>query len=204
MKSNTIYVCAALAILAGVAGADIASISGDASTSISNTGVSFGAMLDYSYNGGTSGTLTVDISNSTSQEQVGGFLTGFVFNILSSDELATASLISSSNTSFLDTGIENAAPFGVFDAGAALDANWQGGGNPTFGLGIGESGSFFFAITASDASLLDAMSFVGSGSEFAVRFRGLSSGDSDKLLAPAPGTSAIALLGLGVMARRRR
>lgn len=204
MKSMTTCALATIGLIAASASADFASISGDASTSIGNTGVAFDAMLDYTFNGGSSGTLTIDISNSTVEGSVGGYLTGFVFNILSSDAFASASLVSGTNPSFLDTGIENAEPFGMFDAGAALGANWQGGGNPSFGLGVGQMGSFAFAITASDADLLSAMSFVGSGEDFAVRFRGLNDGGSDKLLAPAPGTSAIALLGLGMMTRRRR
>jgi hypothetical protein len=204
MKSRTIFAVTAVGLIAATASADLASISGDASTSIGNTGVAFDAMLDYTFNGGSSGTLTIDISNTTTEGSVGGYLTGFVFNILSSDALASASLLSGSHASFLDTGIENAAPFGVFDAGAALGANWQGGGNPSFGLGVGDAGSFEFAITASDADALSAMSFVGTGGDFAVRFRGLDDGGSDKLLAPAPGTGAMALLGLGFASRRRR
>ena len=204
MKISTCALTTTIGLIAASANADIVSISGDSTTSIANTGVAFSAMLDYTYQGGTSGTLTIDISNTTTEGSVGGYLTGFVFNILSSDAIASASLVSGTNSSFLDTGVENAAPFGMFDAGAALGANWQGGGKPSFGLGVGQAGSFEFAITASDADLLSAMSFVGSGEDFAVRFRGLNDGGSDKLLAPAPGTSAVALLGLGMIARRRR
>ena len=95
-------------------------------------------------------------------------------------------------------------PFGQFDAGAALGANWSGGGSPLFGLAVGESGLFEFTITATDADLLSTANFYGAGDEFAVRFRGLDNGGSDKLVTPAPGTGALALLGLGLATRRRR
>lgn len=199
----TASVFGAVGLTASNAHADLMSISGDATTSIEGTGVSFGGMLDYSFDSGSTGTLSITISN-TSNASLGGYLTGFVFNIASSDTLASATLSSASNVSFLNTGTENAAPFGIFDAGAALGANWTGGGTPSFGLGIGQSGTFEFLINAFDANLLTSQSFVGDGSDFAVRFRGLDNGGSDKLLAPAPGTSAIALLGLGLATRRRR
>lgn len=209
MSSNSarfvVLAMGAVGVMAGTAAADVISIMGDYSSSIEQTGVSFAATLDYSYSGGSSGMLTIDISNSTSPSSVGGYLTGFVFNILSTDAFATASLVSGTNANFLNTGVEAASPFGTFDAGAALGANWLGGGAPQGGLAIGDMGSFQFMVTASDAGMLSASSFVGEGEDFAVRFRGLQNGDSDKLLAtPTPGTSVIALMGLGVMARRRR
>jgi hypothetical protein len=204
MKSTRTGVIALIGLSAGISNADIMSISGGIHTSIEQTGVSFDAMLDYAYTGGTSGTLTIEISNTTAETGIGGFLTGFVFNILSSDAAASAVLVSGTNSSFLNTGIESASPFGTFDAGAALGANWTGGGNPSFGLGVGSSGTFEFSVSALDADLLSSSSFVGDGEHFAVRFRGLADGGSDKLLAPAPGTGAMALIGLGLVSRRRR
>ncbi len=193
----------AVGAVSASASAELMSISGDVNSSIEGTGVSFDGMLDYSFDSGSIGTLSITLNNS-SNASLGGYLTGFVFNILSSDALANATLMSTSNVSFLDTGEELASPFGMFAAGAALGANWLGGGTPSFGLGVGQSGTFEFQIQASDASLLSAESFVGNGSDFAVRFRGLNDGGSDKLLAPSPGTGAIALLGLGLASRRRR
>jgi len=204
MKTTLTCGLTLIGLSAGISSADIMSISGGIDTSIEQTGVSFDAMLDYNYTGGTNGTLTIEIANTTAEAAIGGYLTGFVFNILSSDAAASAVLISGTNTSFLNTGIENAAPFGTFDAGAALGANWTGGGNPNSGLGVGNSGTFEFSVSALDADLLSSSSFVGAGEHFAVRFRGLDDGGSDKLLAPAPGTGAVALIGLGIFSRRRR
>jgi hypothetical protein len=157
--------------------------------------------------------IVFSVTNTTSSS-VGGFFTGLVFNIGSSDSSATASLSSTSDSDFLDTGVEAANPFGTYDAGAALKANWSGGGNPSKGIGAGLSGMFAFAITATDASSLSAMSFVGDGSDVALRFRGLANGQSDKLLIeepllnivplPAPVLAGGAMLGLCLGARRLR
>lgn len=201
-KTTSIVALMALAISS--ASASIVSISGDASTSLESTGSSFSGSIEYLYNGGNSGSLTISLTNTTSPS-IGGYLTGFVFNINSADAGLISSLVSASNASFLDTGIENAAPFGMFDSGAALGANWTGGGSPSLGLGTGASGMFTFSISASDASSLHASSFLGTGNEFAVRFRGLNDGGSDKLLVPAPsGASLVAMMMLGMGARRRR
>lgn len=197
----TIAACTAAA-LAVSASANTLVITGDASTSTENSGAMFDGTLDYVYDSGNTGTLSISITNSSSA--IGGFLTGFVFNIGSADANADASLAFASNLDFLNTGYEGAMPFGQFDAGAALGANWSGGGSPSFGLAVGDSGLFEFTITASDADLLTTASFFGAGDEFAVRFRGLDNGGSDKILSPAPGTGALALLGLGFAGRRRR
>ena len=64
---------------------------------------------------------------------------------------------------------------------------------------------FEFNVLASDAMDLTSSSFLGAmGDEFAVRFRGLNDGGSDKIMNPTPGTGAMALLGLGLVPRRRR
>lgn len=208
----------AIALIAGSASADTVAIFGDASSSIENTGAKFTGSVGYDFVSGNTGTLTVSLTNTT-PESVGGFLTGFAFDIASIDASASATLFSATNTNFLNTGEEDASPFGTFDAGAALRANWSGGGNPNFGipaiLGVeaGTTETFIFTVSASDASTLSAASFLGdSGNWFAVRFRGLNDGGSDKLLVnvvPLP-TSALAglgMLGLGLgirTARRRR
>ena len=202
MNKYTGIVCA-LAALSGIVHADMISISGDSSTSISETGSAFNGLMDYSFSGGESGVLTISLTNTT-EASIGGFLTGFVFNMHSSDDSASIALSSASNVSFLDTGVESASPFGMYDSGAALGANWTGGGSPSFGIGTGESATFDFTIFASDASSLTASSFITTDNDFAVRFRGLNNGGSDKLTTtPAP--SAAALLAMsGLIAGRRR
>lgn len=189
---------------AGLAQADIINIMGSIADSAEQTGANFAGTLDYTYGGGSSGTLVVSLTNTT-PGGVGGFLTGFVFNIDSSDGGASAALTGATNANFLDTGSESASPFGNFDAGAALGANWTGGGSPTGGIAVGASAMFTFAISAFDANSLSAASFLGGPNDwnFLVRFRGLNNGGSDKIPGvPAPG--ALALLGFGAVAARRR
>lgn len=203
MRAINLSVIAVLAVAAG-AQADIVNISGSVLDSTEQTGANYAGSLNYTYGGGSSGSLIVSLTNTT-PGGVGGFLTGFVFNINSTDAGASAILTSTTNANFLNTGNEAAPPFGNFDAGAALGADWTGGGSPTGGIAVGGSAMFTFAISALDANTLSAASFMTGPNNwnFLVRFRGLANGGSDKVPGvPAPG--ALALLGLGAAAARRR
>jgi len=213
---HTLTTCA-IALIASTVHADTVPIFGDSSTSIGNTGSSFSGSINYAFDGGSLGTLTIILTNTT-PESVGGYLTGFVFDIATADAGASVALSSATNANFLDTGPQTASPFGDFDAGAALNANWAGGGNPSdgipaiMGMNAGTTETFVFDITATDAATLSALSFLGdSGDWFAVRFRGLSNDGSDKLLItiiPLPNAALAGFgllgLGLGVRTIRRR
>lgn len=202
---NLGIVMAAGALATGtVATADMIDIAGNVDGSAEMTGATFFGTLDYTFGGGDMGTLVVSLTNDT-PDDVGGFLTGFLFNIASADDSASATLSATTDPDFLNTGAQDGNPFGSFDAGAALGANWQGGGNPSDGLGLAMSGMFTFDVVASDADILTASSFLGfDGDEFVVRFRGLNDGGSDKVPVPAPATGALLLGALAMGARRRR
>lgn len=216
MKNVQVFALAAMTC-GSIASADVVDFIADvnSTTNSSLTGVALSGSLDYNFTSGSIGQLVISLSN-TSSTSVGGYLTGLVFNINSSDSSAYASLGSTISNSFKDTGAEAANPFGNFDAGAALGANWSGGGNPKGGIGAGESGSLTFTIFANDASMLNASSFLGDGNDIALRFRGLTDGGSDKLLVttdtnqvnvvplPAPVYAGGAMLGLGLVVRRLR
>lgn len=188
------------------ASADTINIFGDIGNSAEGLG-DFSGMLTYDFILGDMGVLTVDLTNDI-DPGFGGFLTGFIFNIGSSDEDVSATLTSTTNPFFLNAPSQSGTPFGnPYVGGAALDGNWLGGGKPTNGIGPSDSGSFTFDITATDADSLSAQSFLQGPYDFnfLVRFRGVGpDGDlSDKVPGvPAPG--ALALLGLGVLAQRRR
>lgn len=164
----------------------------------------FTGVVTYTHVSGNQGTLDISLTN-TSPVANGGFLTGFVFNIINGGAGRTASLSARPNANWQLLLNEAASPFGTFDAGAALGGNWEGGGSPSNGIAVGASGNFTFAITAPNAASLTASSFVGTSSpfQFVVRFRGFNNGQSDKVPVPTPG--ALALLGAaGLVATRRR
>lgn len=208
MKLGTIIAGgAALALTASSASAQVVTFSGDVSGSSERTGANFSGSLEYVHLGGDDGQLTIDLTNDSSVA-VGGFLTGFIFRVGRPDGPAGAALGSADPATFLDTGPVDAGAFGSFDGGAALDGHWQGGGTPSFGLDLGESGRFVFDIDSANASLLTSASFIGTVDEpgMVMRFRGLEGGLSDKVPVFVPAPSALAVLGLGslVATRRRR
>ena len=208
MKLGTILVGgAALVLTASAASAQVISFSGDVSGSSERTGANFSGSVEYVHLGGDDGRLTIDLTND-SPVAVGGFLTGFLFRGASGDGPLGASLFSADPVAFLDTGAADAGSFGSFDGGAALNGHWQGGGDPSFGLGIGQSGQFVFDIDSANAALFTSSSFIGSVDEpgMVMRFRGLEGGLSDKVPVFVPAPSAMAVLGLGglVATRRRR
>ena len=185
------------------ASADIISIVADTNNSTEGLG-DFSGTLQYDYQMGDMGLLTLIINN-TSDEANGGWITGIIFNFATSDENATADLADATHPFDNAPGL-NGAPYGdPFMGGAALGGDWLGGGAPSLGIDVGESGTFNFDITATDAQFLTAGSFLQGSYDFnfLVRFRGFENGGSDKVPAiPAPG--AIALLGLGALAHRKR
>lgn len=196
----------ALSLCAGAANADQIQIQGDTGNSTENLG-DFAGTIEYTFDADDMGTLTISLEN-TGPFDNGGFITGVVFNIGSTDDDAGAALMSTTNASFLEVTDEPAPPFGTFDAGAALGADWTGGGDPTDGIAVGDSDSFTFKVTADDAMFLSASSFLEGPNKhnFVVRFRGFEDGGSDKVPGvPAPGAlSLIALAGLLSSPRRRR
>ncbi|MFG0245018.1 MAG: hypothetical protein ACF8MF_03085 [Phycisphaerales bacterium JB052] len=218
MNTQNFFAAAAgVAMLGSMANADMVSFFADpnSTTNGTPTGVSLNGTVEYSYTSGSVGQVVFSMTNTTSSS-IGGFLTGMVFNIDSIDSGASATLSSTSDSDFKDTGAEAANPFGTYDAGAALKSNWTGGGNPSKGIGVGISSVFTFTVNASDAASLSAMSFIGDGSDIALRFRGLNNDGSDKLqvttedpalnVVPLPTSvwAGGAMLGLGLGVRRLR
>ena len=194
------------AVVLGVsspAPADIIAIAGDTANSTEGLG-DFTGFLSYEFIIGEAGVLTVELTNTTPGNNR-GWITGFIFNIDSGDPDASARFEKGTHP-FLDAPGQNGNPFGnPFLGGAALGGNWIDGGIPEDGIAMGDTGIFTFEIEATDAVSLTAVSFLGGPYEFnfIVRLRGFIDGASDKVPAvPAPG--ALALLGLGALAQRRR
>ncbi|MGP1345344.1 MAG: hypothetical protein ACTS3F_01575 [Phycisphaerales bacterium] len=199
---------ASIAAFASTSNAGII-LTGEVGESAETTGANYTAELSYIHIAGNSGQLTIALTNTTPLS-VGGFLTAFVFNFGSADLGASGSLASTTDPHFLDAAGESANPFGgSYIAGAGLLGNFEGGGSPANGIHIGDTATFVFNITASDAAALSDLSFLEGPYErnFVVRFRGLDDGGSDKvpaMLVPAPGAIAFTALAAGIAARRRR
>ena len=203
-------------VAAAPARADSVAVLGDMFNSTEGLG-SFDGLLEYDADlFSTVGTLQIMLTNTSAPEN-GGYITGFLFNIASAED-ATATLLYDPESLYpfeqcVGGGL-NGQPFGnPYDAGAALEGSFLGGGDPTPGIAVGETGTFAFQIQAPNAGSLTAMSFVEGGPydfDFLVRFRGFDDGGSDKVPAvvvplPAPiALGAIGLVGAVIGAARYR
>ncbi len=175
---------------------------------------SFTGTLEYAFDpSGDLDFLSVMLTN-TSDPVNGGFITGFVFNIASADDEASVTLASGSHPfeNLTDGGL-NVQPFGnPFDAGAALGGKFLGGGSPTEGIAVGDTGIFEFDVMAFDAADLTTRFLTDGPYEFnfIVRFKDFENGGSDKLpgtiilLPPALALGGLGLLGAMFGARRMR
>jgi hypothetical protein len=170
-------------------------------------------------------TVLVTLTN-TSDPTNGGYITAFAFNLPDVENVDSAELTLASDSDFVlmygggDT--IDAAPLGLFDVGATTDTGggtptWLGGGDPSLGLGVGETGTFQFVFDFSVAPswsaglILSELSTPTSpgldGYPFAVRFRGFEDDGSDKVVGyvvPEPGTLLLLGGGLTALAMRRR
>lgn len=177
----------------------------------------------------TSAVITIQLTN-TSPTANGGYLTGLAFNDPAKTTKGDISSVTSFTPSYSPptgqaftliggpsyTNTISTSPYGFFDIGAAVGGNWLGGGMPSDGLAVGQTGTFTFNVTGSGlnnltaANLLAAMSSNGTAG-FAVRFRGFADGSSDKDIAgvvvpppppkgvPAPPGLVLAGMGMGCL-----
>ncbi len=153
----------------------------------------FEGTLDYSATDSGHATLTVVLTN-TSPAGNGGYLTAFAFNnpgqqITGVTLPAGAFAVLGGSAGF--SGGVTGSPYGQFDIGASTGGSWEGGGNPSAGLGVGQTGTFVFSLTGTGLDSLSAASFLGTLSAgpgdgegdaaFVARFRGFNDGGSDKV-----------------------
>ncbi len=228
----------ALAVWPAASRADSINIVGNTANSTSGLG-NYTATLTFTDTDATHATLRVDITN-TSPAANGGYLTAFVLNN-PGNQISNVTVGSPFGTNFQvipvggpfnNDGV-NGAPFGQFDFGASTFKDFEGGGPPNKGIGVGNSESFLFNLVGTSLNTLNVMSFVnaksvgpgdGMGHQFFVaRFRGFKNGGSDKVPGdpgdgggggggggggPGPGPavpepSTLLLLGLGIGALSR-
>jgi hypothetical protein len=206
--------CVLLAALVAAAIAPMARgslVDVQANTGASVTGLGdLSGSLAYEYSSVSGlGTLTVTLTNDSDGDS-GGYITGLLFNLDSDDLDAVATLLPGSEYPFenLEGPARSGMPFGMFDAGAALGGNWEGGGTPAAGVPVGQTAVFRFAIAAVDGADLNAASFIAGPLDFVVRLRGFNNGGSDKvplMVVPTPaGLGLLVMAGLLGPRRRRR
>lgn len=207
--------CAAMASLCMSAGAFAGPMTLSFGEGYSVEGLGhFSGTMTWSYVSGTSGTLTISLTNLLTTS-AGGKITGLGFNGPSGGGFSYA-LASAPNASWLlDTAPVTASPLGSFGFGAALGGDWSGGGSPNGGIVIGDTGLFEFTVSNSDTAALaalDAMSFWNPNDEGyfgAIRFKGFDNGGSDKIttelsVVPIPAPAFLAAGGLLFAALLRR
>ena len=198
--------CFALAagLLAGIASsAGAATQAVVTSTGSENaTGVTFSATLNYDE---AIQQLTVDLTNTSGFQSV---ITGFLFNI-NGDASATYSAVDDGGTAGVDESAfaedtSFSGPFGTFEEGIFLqDLSVE----QVKGIDEGETGSFVFNVSGTDASTLVALDFAseisdGAGDNdavFLVRYQsvGENAEDSDRAFGE-PGETPVIPLPAGV------
>lgn len=211
LQTSTVALTAlATVALAGSASAGLTTAAYMGENGVERMGA-FTASVTFDYSGGSSAYLSITLTNTTSSSY-GGYITAFALSTPTGCVVST--MLSSSSEAFKSLeGPVNTAPFGTFEAGAAIGNTWNGGGTPQNGLGIGQSATFMFLVSGSpiDLTMLSAGDVLrtefGLGSGLAVRFRGMDGGGSDKVLGffiPGPGGLVALAMGAACTRRRRR
>jgi len=121
--------------------------------------------------------LTITLTN-TSPAGNGGFIVADAFNLPGGVSATLASTTNSNFDTFLQ-GTVTTSPFGtrtdIISLGGNLNNAFEGaGGNPSGGIGVGQSATFVFNLSGNGATETDIFN-----SEL-VRFKGFNNGASDK------------------------
>lgn len=189
----------------------------------------FDGDLSYKATDEHSAEFQVTLTNTSAAGNL-GYLTAFAFN--NPGGRITGASLSATTPAFhligdpLHPGGVNGAPFGHFDLGASTGKSFEGGGNPTPGIGVGHTELFWFTLTGNGLTEITEEDFLATLSSppgagqgpvaFVARFRGFSNGGSDKVPvdliriehAPEPLTLVSGVVGIalaaGVVVLRRR
>jgi hypothetical protein len=179
-----------------------AKLSGDSTTA------AFAGTIELTSATASGGTLVISLTNQSLASN-GGYITAIAFNNpgpispLSVSLATTSGLDNLLGGSSFSNGVD-AKPAKPFDIGAGVGTSWLGGGSPTGGIGVGQTGTLTFTLTGNLAGLT-TQSFVDTlnkadGEWLAVRFKGFKDGGSSKYgtsVVPIP--AAVWLLGSGLL-----
>lgn len=151
---------------------------------INNTEGLGGFEADFVWNGHS---LDLVITN-TSDDANGGYITGFLLNTPGLSGFNTVTWDNNLDALMPVEDAYSGVPMGYFDYGMALGGNFLGGGSPTAGIGIGETGTFRFSDWYGLDGTEDVLDFVAnqgtpdaSDTHLLVRFKGFEDGGSDKV-----------------------
>lgn len=146
--------------------------------------------------------LSVTATN-TSDVTTGGYLTAFGF-VLPDISGVISTMMDAAYSISEFSGTQTLNNFSIdLNVGAGTGGDYEGGGKPAGGIGLGEDGSYMFVLdTALTASELES-AFFATDPNSAVRFQGLIGGGSDKLTngggvseVPLPASAVLLLAGL--------
>lgn len=166
---------------------------------------SFSGNLYYTAFGDDYADIRIELTN-TSPSDNSGFLTGLAFLLPDPSMSVSSSDYWSDNSNFSFLSNPSAGPYGSYSVGVTTGSSWEGSGQPSQGIGVGQTVTFNFGISGNNLSNFTGESFTNLNNFAVVRFTGFTNEASD-MVVPGPGgggaavpePATILLLGSGLL-----